>query len=92
MYVYCRYGFDPVKLVSQLVDILLRIVQQETSKTMGFVQSLSTDADYNSATLQKVLSVIRHKSATVSNAAVIDFEQLLNEVRHESFLMFNIYC
>ena len=47
---------------------------------MGFVHSMAVDADYNTATLQKVLTVLKRKSSTVVQSSMEQFERLLQEV------------
>ena len=50
-----------MKLLQQILDILLRIVKEETSKETGFVVSMSKDDDYNEVSMAKALSVVQTK-------------------------------
>lgn len=74
-----KYRFNPRELLSQIVQILLRIVQEEKSKELHFVNSLAGDPDYNPATLQRACDVLRSKNI-VEETVVKEFEILNEEV------------
>ena len=74
-----KYNFNPRELLSQIVQILLRIIQEERMKELHFVKSLASDPDYNPATVQKACDVLRSKNI-LEETYVKEFEVLNEEV------------
>jgi len=74
-----RYSFKPKQLLKEIIEILLRIVKQDTSKSMGFLHSMASDPDYNETTMEKVLSIIQSKGF-VEETIVTEFTQVLQEL------------
>lgn len=74
-----KYNFNPRELLSQIVQILLRIIQEERSKELHFVKNLAADPDYNPATMQKACDVLRSKNI-LEESSVKEFETMNEEV------------
>ena len=74
-----KYRFNPRELLSQIAQILLRIVHEERSRELHFVKSMAADPDYSSATMQKACDTLRSKNI-LEEAAVKEFETLNEEV------------
>ena len=75
---FIRYSTDPYQLLQRLVNVILRIVEQETSRETGFLCSLADDPDYSPGTLTNVADVLREDVAMENLAPQV--EQLMEQV------------
>lgn len=84
MSIFCgaRYDFNPVELLLDIVNIILRITVEDTSRTDGYLVSMVKDPDFELANLEKAQSVIISKGFA-DDDTVSKLAQLLDQVRHQ---------
>lgn len=59
-----KYEFNPIELLSDIIGILLRITEEDTSRVDGFLVSMVKDPDFEVANMEKAESVIFSKSCS----------------------------
>ncbi|XP_041374880.1 uncharacterized protein LOC121387745 [Gigantopelta aegis] len=59
-----KYNFSPKKLLSHIVEIILRISVQEKSRKDGYLFSMVTDVDFEIGNLEKALTVLSSQGLT----------------------------
>ena len=75
-----KYAFDPVKLVTTISTILIRVWNQnvKNSEEDSFVSCMATHPDFNEGTMNKCLSVL--KKNTTDALLCHKFEGFLEQV------------
>ncbi|XP_064597872.1 uncharacterized protein LOC135464377 [Liolophura sinensis] len=71
-----KYNFDPQSLLMKIVNVILRIAEQDSSTKEGFVVAMATDADFSPPVLEKTLSVIARKNL-VEEDSLNSFQKLI---------------
>ncbi|XP_076441977.1 uncharacterized protein LOC143280995 isoform X2 [Babylonia areolata] len=75
-----KYQFNPVELLSDIVNVMLRIAVEDVSRTDGYLVSMVKDPDFELANLEKAQSVIVGKGFA-SEDTTNKLAQLMEQVR-----------
>ena len=71
-----------MELLLDIINIILRITVEDTSRTDGYLVSMVKDPDFELANLEKAQSVIISKGFA-DDDTVSKLAQLLDQVRHQ---------
>ncbi len=74
-----KYKFNPRELLSEIVQIMLRITHEEKGKQFHFLRSLAAEPDYSSQIIEKAVEVLRSK-AILDETSIQEFESMNEEV------------
>ncbi|KAL8576659.1 hypothetical protein ACOMHN_025134 [Nucella lapillus] len=75
-----KYNFNPVELLLDIVNILLRITMEDVSRTDGYLVSMVKDPDFELTNLEKAQSVLVGKGYT-SEDTTAKVTQLMEQVQ-----------
>ena len=74
-----KYKFNPRELLSEIIQIMLRITHEEKGKQFHFLRSLAAEPDYSSQIIEKAVEVLRSK-AILDETSIQEFESMNEEV------------
>ncbi|CAH1790115.1 unnamed protein product [Owenia fusiformis] len=74
-----KYKFTPRILLKQIVEIILMVTREESSRSEGFLVSMATDPDFNDAMFEKAVQVIGREGLT-EEATLKEFQEVLQVV------------
>ncbi len=76
-----KFRFNPRELLSQIVQIMLRVTAEEQAGNTQFVNSLASHPDYNSDVMKKACDILVSKNI-LDERTVTEFEALNEGVSH----------
>ena len=73
-----RFTPDPYKHLQRLVNVILRIISQETDQKKAFLSSFALDPDYSEATMRNVAQVLLQDDVCAALSPQV--EEFINQV------------